>query len=92
MCITDKARISHDVLAYLVHHRDAQDTLEGVVEWWLTEQKIVNQTAVVSEALGELVAEGLVLEREGRDRAKRYRLNRRRTKEIMERLRRAPEV
>ncbi len=72
-----KSQIAHEILAYLAEHPGAQDTVEGIVEWWLLEQKIKRRTAQVKEALTQLVAEGLVLERKGKDSRVYYRLNRR---------------
>jgi hypothetical protein len=63
------------IMAYLSTHRDAQDTVEGIAEWWLLEQRIRNVITEVKKALAELVAHGLVLERKGRDGRVRYRLN-----------------
>jgi hypothetical protein len=63
MCVVSKAQVARSVLTYLAAHRDAQDTLEGIVEWWLVEQRIVEQTATVSEALDELVSAGLLVAR-----------------------------
>jgi len=75
-------RVAHEILAYLVEHPDAQDTLEGIVQWWLLEQRIKRQTAKVKEALAELVAKGLVLERKGKNARIYYRINRRKYGEI----------
>ena len=82
MCLVPKADIARRVLAYLAEHQDAQDTLEGIVEWWLVKQRIVEQTATVREALDELLAEGLLVSRAGRDSQTFYGLNRRRADEI----------
>lgn len=79
-----KRQIEHEVLAYLAEHPDTQDTLEGIVEWWLLEQKIQRQTALVREALAGLVARGLVRERRGPDARIRYQVNRERLNEIKE--------
>jgi hypothetical protein len=62
-------------------HPDAQDTLEGVVEWWLLERKIKNQTDLAKEALAELVHKALVLEVSVGD-SSTYRMNRSRYEEI----------
>ena len=86
MCTSEKSQVARDVLAYLAAHQDAQDTLEGIVEWWLVEQKIIQQTATVREALAELVAQGLVLERKGQDARTFYRLNPRRAEGISAQL------
>ena len=76
MCIREKSQVAREILAYLAAHPDAQDTLEGIVEWWLVEQRIVQQTAAVREALAELVAQGLLVERRGHDARTRYRIKR----------------
>jgi len=83
MCIADKSKISRDVLAYLVDHQDAQDTLEGIVEWWLVEEQIKQQTVVVREALQDLVGKAYLLELRGVDSRTRYRINPIKSKEIM---------
>lgn len=84
--IVEPAEIAHEILAYLVEHPRAQDTLEGIVEWWLLEQEILRRTAQVQAALAELVARGLVLERQGKDGRTRYRINRRRSARIRDLL------
>jgi len=57
-----KSPIAYEILAYLVEHPQARDTLDGIVKWWLLEQRIRRQSAEVKEALAELVREGLVIE------------------------------
>jgi hypothetical protein len=80
MRYADGPKISHEILAYLDKHPEAQDTLEGIVDWWLLEQHIERQIEGVREALAELVAQGLVLESKGKNTRVHYRLNRRRAK------------
>jgi hypothetical protein len=77
-----RSHIARAILDYLRKHPEAQDTLAGIAEWWLPEEKLKTRTTVVKEALTELVAEGLVLERKGRDSQIHYRINGRRLKEI----------
>ena len=77
-----KSEIARDILAYLAEHPDAQDTLDGIVEWWLLEQNIKTQMATVKETLADLVAKKLVLEHQGKDSRTHYRINRRQMKEI----------
>lgn len=79
---TGELQTTYEVLAYLADHPDAQDTLEGIMEWWLLEQQVKRETAKAKEALDELVAEGLVLEHKGRDSRSFYKINRRRLREI----------
>lgn len=72
---TNKVQIGYQILAYLVEHPEAQDTVEGIVEWWLLERQIKFQTARVQEALFELVAKGLVIEQKGSNSQTHYRIN-----------------
>jgi hypothetical protein len=74
--------IMREILAYLVEHPEAEDTLEGILKWWLLERKIKYQKKKVKEALADLVKKGLVLECEGGDRSLRYRINQSRCDEI----------
>jgi Fe2+ or Zn2+ uptake regulation protein len=77
MCQVEKTYIARNVLAYLSEHGDARDTLEGIVEWWLVEQRIIEQTAAVREVLDELVAGGLLHKSEGADSRTFYHVKRR---------------
>jgi hypothetical protein len=70
-----KREIADDILAYLAHNPDAQDTLAGIVEWWLLEQELRRQTSDVKEALAQLVREGRVIERKSHDSQIHYRVN-----------------
>ncbi len=65
-----------------MQHPDAQDTLEGITEWWLLDRYIQRRTAEVQEAIRELASRNLVLVRRGGDSRVRYRLNREKTAEI----------
>ena len=73
--ITDKSQIGNEILAYLVDHPKAQDTLEGIVEWWLLERQIKFQIAMIKEALLDLAARGLILETKGSNSQIHYRVN-----------------
>lgn len=74
--------ITREVLAYLVTHPQAQDTVEGITRWWLLEEEITRRTADVRSALAELVSRGFVMERHGKDGAVHYRINQVRREEI----------
>ena len=82
MRINDHSPTAYDILAYLAEHPDAEDTLEGIMQWWLLEQRIKHWTAEAQGALDELVAEGFVLERRDSDGRAHYRLNRRKAKNV----------
>ncbi len=79
------------VLSYLSEHPEAQDSLEGILSWWLLDRTIEEQTAEVEAALATLVAAGLVIELTGRDAARRFRLDRRQGARVRELLAEAEE-
>jgi len=80
--------VADEVLEYLVQHPDAQDTLEGVCDWWLLERRVRRTVAEVEAALGQLVAKGLVMVQRGKDGKTHYRLNQQEDPRIREHLRR----
>ena len=75
LCFPGKAHIGQEIMAYLIEHPDAQDTLDGILQWWLLERKIRYQMEQVREALTELVDRKWVLECKSRDSRIRYRMN-----------------
>ena len=77
-----KSELTLEILAYLAAHPEAQDTLDGIVEWWLLEQKIERQIASVKEELTWLVKEGLVLACQGGDARTHYCINKHKVGEI----------
>ncbi len=82
LSVTNKSQIGHQILTYLVEHPEAQDTLEGIAEWWLLERAIKFQEAQVKKSLAELVANGLVIRVQGMDSIAHYRINHNKYKEI----------
>lgn len=78
----EAAQVAREILAYLSEHPHAQDTLEGIVGWWLLQRQIENQTQTVKQALGELVKQGLVVETHAQDSRVHYRLNLAKREEI----------
>lgn len=67
--------ISQEILEYLRKHPDASDTLEGITEWWLLNQRISYEMKRVKAAVSNLVEKGWVVEVEGKGVTTRYRLN-----------------
>lgn len=57
---TDISTIERQLLDYLAEHPNAEDTLEGIAEWWLLEWRIRNYVPKVREALESLVEKGKV--------------------------------
>ena len=85
--VAEKSQIAFQILAYLVDHPAAQDTADGIAQWWILEQCVKQKAPLVSEALDELVKKGFVTERKAKDARLHYRINRRRSKEIAALLR-----
>lgn len=56
----DDDEIRRSVLAYLQSHPQAADTLRGVVNWWLPQQRYENNCLRIEHVLAALVAEGLL--------------------------------
>jgi hypothetical protein len=55
-----EVEVEHSVLAYLHHHPQAADTLRGIVNWWLPQQRYENGCQRVEHVLSRLVVEGLL--------------------------------
>ena len=70
-----KSQASYDILSYLIRHPEASDTIEGIAQWWLLEQKIRNRITIIEEALRQLVAADFIFEYKGRDSRTHYRIN-----------------
>ena len=82
MCAPDERQIARDILGYLSAHTAAQDTFDGIVEWWILEQRIKRETRHVQKVLNELVARKLLSSHTASDSRTHYRINRRKVKEI----------
>lgn len=74
--------IGHQILSYLIDHPEAQDTLEGISQWWILEREIRWHQTQVENALKGLVLKGFIVERKGLDSQYRYQINKRKIKEI----------
>jgi hypothetical protein len=58
LALNNESPVERQILDYLTKHPAAQDTLRGIVEWWLLRQNIEQSTADVEAALDGLVAQG----------------------------------
>jgi len=74
--------IGRAILAYLVEHPHAQDTSEGVRQWWLAQRGIACDPDALRPALDELVRSGLLVVIHASDARVHYRLNTARKDEI----------
>jgi hypothetical protein len=82
-----RSQISYQILAYLADHPQAQDTVEGIVEWWLLEQRIKQATSQVKTALEQLISKDLVVARKDKTGRVYFRVNREMIREIRRMLR-----
>lgn len=73
---------AHKILAYLMDNPNAQDTLEGILDWWLLQQDLQRNIALVRKALDELLDKKFLLERKGNDKQKYYQVNHEKLTEI----------
>ena len=71
-----KVWVAYEILRYLIKHPDAQDTLDGIAGWWFLERTTKYPKLLVQEALDMMVNDGLVIEHEGTDARKVYKLYR----------------
>ena len=55
------------ILSYLLQNPEAQDTLDGIVDWWLFEQTLRHEKSLVEKALSVLVGQGLLIATSGMD-------------------------
>jgi hypothetical protein len=78
--------LADKVLAYLMQHPQAQDTVEGIAEWWLLEQGIRYAVGDVEAAMSALVGNGFLVARQCNDGRTYFRLNRDQEREIRRHL------
>jgi hypothetical protein len=67
--------LADEVLQYLLNHKRAHDTVEGIVAWWLSVQRIRYAISEVETVLRELVAHGFVISRKTSDGEIHYCMN-----------------
>ena len=68
----NESLVELQILDYLAANPAAEDTLRGIVEWWLLKQMIATTTAEVEAALDSLVARGKLKAETGPDGHVRY--------------------
>jgi Fe2+ or Zn2+ uptake regulation protein len=79
--------VANAILAYLVAHPAAQDTSEGILQWWLLPGGVQCQLETVQRALEQLVAEKMVTATRASDQRVHYRLSVDPTQEARRRIR-----
>jgi hypothetical protein len=64
-----------EILTYLAQTPDAQDTFDGILQWWAVERSRPRNPREVRAAVDELVSAGFLVATRGRDQQERYRMN-----------------
>jgi hypothetical protein len=72
---------ARDVLRYFLRHPKAVDSLDGVVKWRLTEEKVYQTVRATQRALQLLVAQGYLVERRSRVAGTLFALNSKKRRE-----------
>ena len=82
----DPRAIARELLAYLVEHPHAQDTVDGIVHWWLRPRGIEAEPDVVQQAVRALVDSRLLLEIHAPDGRLHYCVNGDRWDDVLARV------
>ena len=64
-----------EILTYLTSAPQAQDTFDGILQWWGVDRDRPRNAREVRAAVDELVAAGFLVATRGRDEQERYRMN-----------------
>jgi hypothetical protein len=59
-CPPDQVRIAREILDYLARQPDAEDTLEGIMQYRMPEGTTSKHVTLVKEVVGDLVTQGLI--------------------------------
>ncbi|SDJ51640.1 hypothetical protein [Microbulbifer yueqingensis] len=73
----DTESLKTEILGYLEKHPEAQDTLDGVLQWWLVRNRVMAGLNGLQAALAQLESEGEVARVTGNDGQQWYRAARR---------------
>jgi hypothetical protein len=72
---TKLPELARHILRYLREHPEAQDTVEGITIWWVSERAIKHWLPQVRSSLAALVARGYLAKRKVGDGRVFYRVN-----------------
>ena len=65
-----------EILDYLARHPDAQDTIDGIMHWWVLDACIRNWTPKITETIEQLVQQGFLEQKPSPDGHIFYRVSR----------------
>jgi hypothetical protein len=65
-----------EILDYLARHPDAEDTIDGILHWWVLDACIRNWAPQITSTVAQLVERGFLLQEEpGKDGRIFYRIS-----------------
>lgn len=56
------SQLEKEIISYLLKHPEAQDSIEGITEWWLLEERITTAMTQVEAAVATLLEREFVIE------------------------------
>ena len=56
-----------EILDYLARHPEAQDTLDGILHWWVLDSCVKRWAPKIAETVGKLVEQGFLEEKPSPD-------------------------
>jgi len=56
-----------EILDYLARHPEAQDTLDGILQWWVLDSCVKRGTLRIAETVAKLVEQGFLKEKRSSD-------------------------
>jgi hypothetical protein len=71
----DVGSIAAEIMEYLRKRPMASDSLDGIIHWWLVQQSIARNRALVEQTLEQLAKEGKVIKRASSNRKAVYSLD-----------------
>lgn len=75
--------LSRDILNYMLENPDALDEAEGILMWWISEERLRIGKAAIRVTLEKLVARGMIVARIASGGRTVYSLNKERRDEIV---------
>jgi hypothetical protein len=56
-----------EILDYLVRHPEAQDTIDGILHWWVLDACIQKWAPKIAETVAQLVEQGFIEQKQSAD-------------------------
>jgi len=66
---------AREILDYLVRHPDAQDTIDGILQWWVLDPGTRKSASKIADAVAQLSKQGFLEQKRSTDGAVFYRVS-----------------